>query len=267
MDNDLKGKVALVTGGNGTLGQEHCEALLECGAIVYSADINILKNNRFEEFKSYNQIHLDVTSENSIKTALSKVLKNEKAVNILINNAAIDSKVQNQTITGDFSRLENFTLEQWNQELNVGLTGAFLCSKYFGNHFAQNGGGVILNIASDLSVISPDQRLYYNKDISNINQQPVKPVTYSVIKAALIGLTKYLSTYWPEGIVRVNALSPGGVFIDQPIEFVQKIENLIPLGRMANKDEYKSAIQFLCSNASQYMTGQNMIMDGGRSVW
>jgi NAD(P)-dependent dehydrogenase (short-subunit alcohol dehydrogenase family) len=194
------------------------------------------------------------------------MIKVEQKVDILINNAAIDAKVKNKT-SSEFGRLENFTLEQWNQELSVGLTGAFLCSKYFGNYFAKNNGGVILNIASDLSVISPDQRLYSKKDIINIDQQPVKPVTYSVIKSALIGLTKYLSTYWLDGKVRVNALSPGGIFIDQPKDFVDKLENLIPLGRMAKKNEYKSAVQFLCSNASEYMTGQNMVMDGGRSVW
>ena len=194
------------------------------------------------------------------------MIKFEQKVDILINNAAIDAKVKNKT-SSEFGRLENFTLEQWNQELSVGLTGAFLCSKYFGDYFAKNNGGVILNIASDLSVISPDQRLYSKKDIINIDQQPVKPVTYSVIKSALIGLTKYLSTYWLDGKVRVNALSPGGIFIDQPKEFVDKLENLIPLGRMAKKNEYKSAVQFLCSNASEYMTGQNMVMDGGRSVW
>ena len=149
----------------------------------------------------------------------------------------------------------------------MGLTGAFLCSKIFGNYFAQNGGGVILNIASDLSVISPDQRLYLKDKKIEKKNQPVKPVTYSVIKSALVGLTKYLSTYWLDGNVRANALSPGGVFIDQPTEFVERIEKLIPMGRMANINEYKAAIQFLCSDDSKYMTGQNVIMDGGRSVW
>ena len=128
---------------------------------------------------------------------------------------------------------------------------------------AKNGGGVILNIASDLSVISPNQNLYKEKD-GNINY---KPVTYSVIKTGLIGLTRYLATYWSDRNVRVNAFSPVGVFNNQNNNFVRKIENLIPMGRMANKDEYKSAIQFLCSDASSYMTGQNIIIDGGRTIW
>jgi len=132
--------------------------------------------------------------------------------------------------------------------------------------YSSNGGGVVLNIASDLSVIAPDQRLYRRKGLPE-DRQPVKPVTYSVIKAGLVGLTRYLSTYWAAQKVRVNALSPGGVFNGQDDEFVTKISNLIPMGRMANVDEYRSAVQFLCSDASSYMTGQNIVIDGGRSVW
>jgi len=267
MSVDLLGKVCLVTGGSGILGQEHCEALLECGAIVYSGDINNPSTKRFINYNNnYKQILLDVTSEQSIARALKTIIVNEKRIDVLINNAAIDSKVNTKNMTNS-SRLETFSLDQWNKELNVGLTGAFLCSKKIGTHFAQNKGGVILNIASDLSVISPDQRLYKSKDIYNEDEQPVKPITYSVIKSALIGLTKYLSTYWINGNVRVNALSPGGIYIDQPKEFVDYIKKLIPLGRMAERKEYKSAVQFLCSDGSKYMTGQNIIIDGGRSVW
>jgi NAD(P)-dependent dehydrogenase (short-subunit alcohol dehydrogenase family) len=127
-------------------------------------------------------------------------------------------------------------------------------------------GGVILNIASDLSVLSPDQRLYRRDGLSD-EMQPVKPVTYSVIKAGLIGLTRYLATYWASNNVRANALSPGGVFNGQSNEFVQRLNSLIPLGRMATQDEYRAAVQFLCSDASIYLNGQNIVMDGGRSVW
>ena len=147
------------------------------------------------------------------------------------------------------------------------LTGAFLCSQVFGAAMVKDGkGGVILNIASDLSVFSPDQRLYRKQGLAD-NMQPVKPVTYSVIKAGLIGLTRYLATYWADDKVRCNALSPGGVFNGQGDEFVQRLSSLIPLGRMASKDEYRAAVQFLCSDASSYMNGQNMVIDGGRSAW
>ncbi len=166
----------------------------------------------------------------------------------------------------EFSRLENFSMEQWNADIAVGLTGAFICSRIFGGEMARRGRGVVLNIASDLAIIAPDQRLYRRETLA-AGLQPVKPVTYSVVKTALIGLTRYLATYWADAGVRVNALSPGGIFNGQPDEFVAKLTNLIPLGRMANANEYQSAVLFLCSDASSYMTGSNLIVDGGRSCW
>ena len=130
---------------------------------------------------------------------------------------------------------------------------------------SDGNGGVILNIASDLSVIAPDQNLYRQEGLDD-NLQAVKPITYSVIKTGLIGLTRYLATYWPDKGIRANALSPGGVYVDQDQEFVSRLEKIIPMGRMAKQDEYIGAIQFLCSDASSYMNGQNIVMDGGRSV-
>jgi NAD(P)-dependent dehydrogenase (short-subunit alcohol dehydrogenase family) len=187
-------------------------------------------------------------------------------VDVLVNNAAIDPKVNSEKIL-ETSRLENIDLSDWNKQIDVGLTGAFLCCQTFGYAMAKDGhGGVILNIASDLSVFSPDQRIYRKENLPE-DLQPVKPVTYSVIKHGLIGLTKYVATYWSNAGVRCNALSPGGIYTNQSDDFVKKLTNLIPLGRMAYQDEYKSAIQFLCSDASAYMNGQNIIMDGGRSVW
>ena len=131
---------------------------------------------------------------------------------------------------------------------------------------ARRTKGVILNVASDLAVIAPDQRLYRQPGLA-AELQPVKPVTYSVVKSALVGLTKYLATYWCEQGVRCNAISPGGVYNNQPDEFVQRLNKLIPLGRMANVDEYQGAIIFLCSDASSYMNGSNLVVDGGRSCW
>jgi len=125
---------------------------------------------------------------------------------------------------------------------------------------------VILNVSSDLGVIAPDQRLYRQEGIPD-DQQPVKPVTYSVIKHGLIGLTKYLATYWADRGVRANTLAPAGVYTNQPDAFVQRISSLVPMGRMADADDYRGAIQFLCSDASRYMTGACVVMDGGRSVW
>ena len=197
----------------------------------------------------------------------NEIIANELGrVDILINNASINPTATHLAAEANPARLENFSLQQWSQELAVGLTGAYLCSKVFGSAMATDGdGGVILNIASDLAVIAPDQRLYRKSGVQE-HMQAVKPVTYSVIKTGIIGLTRYLSSYWAHRGVRANALSPGGVFVDQDQEFVKRLEQLIPMGRMAQQDEYMGAIQFLCSDASAYMNGQNIVIDGGRSV-
>jgi NAD(P)-dependent dehydrogenase (short-subunit alcohol dehydrogenase family) len=209
---------------------------------------------------------MDVTKVESIAAAAGALASANRRIDVLVNNAAIDPKVVADAMV-ETSRLENFPLDQWNLQIAVGLTGAFLCSQTFGSAMARDGkGGVILNIASDLSVFAPDQRLYRRAGIPE-ERQPVKPITYSVIKAGLVGMTRYLSTYWADRGVRANALSPGGVYNGQNDEFVQKLGALIPLGRMAARDEYRSAIQFLCSDASSYMNGQNIVIDGGRSAW
>jgi NAD(P)-dependent dehydrogenase (short-subunit alcohol dehydrogenase family) len=271
---DLSGKSALITGAAGLLGIEHAAALLECGACVVLTDINeaalatartSLTENHAEE-KILIRI-MDVASPESIHAVAAGLAAEEIQIDILVNNAAIDPKVKGDQGVVETSRLENFNLDQWNLQLAVGLTGAFLCSQVFGSRMAdQPGGGVIINISSDLSVISPDQRLYRKDGIAE-SMQSVKPVTYSVIKAGLVGLTRYLATYWADRGVRCNALSPGGVYNGQGESFVQKLAELIPLGRMAEPNEYRSALQFLCSDASSYLTGQNLVMDGGRSVW
>jgi NAD(P)-dependent dehydrogenase (short-subunit alcohol dehydrogenase family) len=210
---------------------------------------------------------MDVARPEAIQLVANTLAEAGRRVDILINNAAIDPKVKGDEGILETSRLENFPLAQWDLQVAVGLTGAFLCSQVFGSLMARDGkGGMILNIASDLSVFSPDQRLYRKEGVAD-EVQPVKPVTYSVIKAGLVGLTRYLATYWADRGVRSNALSPGGVFNGQGEEFVQRLSLLIPLGRMANRDEYRCAVQFLCSDASSYLNGQNIVMDGGRSVW
>jgi len=267
----LNKKYAVITGGAGLLGIEHARAILEVNGSVILWDIDSKAldfvtqklKSEFEPSRVYSS-KIDVTKEIEIRSAVDLLKVENIEVSILINNAAINPKYNSTEL--DYSRLENFSIENWNNEITVGLTSAFLCSKIIGSRMAKNHIGVILNIASDLSLIAPDQRLYKmpNKTPDN---QPVKPVTYSVVKTGLVGLTKYLATYWNEQGIRVNSLSPGGVFENQPDEFVKKISSLIPLGRMARSDEYRSAVQFLCSDASSYLTGQNIIIDGGRSAW
>jgi NAD(P)-dependent dehydrogenase (short-subunit alcohol dehydrogenase family) len=270
---DISGKTALITGAAGMLGIAHAKALLDIDATIILTDINEVELRSVVKAiqKSFpdGKIHMfamDVTSESSICETASKIAGLGLRCDILINNAAINPSASSLSRAVRTTRLENFSLDRWNLEVSVGLTGAFLCCKVFGTSMASDGkGGVILNIASDLSVIAPDQNLYRQEGLSD-DRQAVKPVTYSVIKTGLVGLTRYLSSYWADKGVRANALSPGGVYIDQDQEFVTRLEQLIPMGRMAKPDEYIGAIQFLCSDASSYMNGQNIVMDGGRSV-
>lgn len=269
---NMSDKTTLISGGAGLLGREHAQAVMEVGSNVIIADINqddAQKTAQLLNAKGFQSkaiaMRMDVTNEKNIQDTLHHCIDAFGKMDVLINNAAIDPKVTSDAISNT-SRLENFSIDQWETQLSVGLTGAFLCSKVFGSHMAKRQSGVILNIASDLSVIAPDQRLYLQAGLGK-DQQAVKPVTYSVIKAGLVGLTKYLATYWNSEGIRVNSLSPGGVENDQSEEFKQRVGNLIPMGRLANRDEYHSAVQFLCSDASSYLTGQNIIIDGGRSTW
>jgi NAD(P)-dependent dehydrogenase (short-subunit alcohol dehydrogenase family) len=262
----LKNTYALITGAAGLLGEQHAISLLDIGLNIILTDINenkilLLKKKLKKEYKNSNIIEykMDVTDENSIKYLIKLLVKKNYFVKILINNAAIDSKVKKGSKMNYCGSLEQTSLQDWNKFINVNLTGAFLCSKFFGDQMAKKGGGVIINIASDLSLIAPNHSIYSKGNF--------KPIMYSVTKHGLIGLTKYLSTYWNHKNVRCNALSPGPVDFGQGKKFKEKLKKLIPLNRLAKKDEYKSAIQFLATDASSYMTGQNMIIDGGRTVW
>ena len=264
---NLKDRYIIITGAAGLLGYHHSLALLEINCNLILTDINLKQlskqKNKLKKLFPKNKISaykMDVTNENSILEVLNKIQNNKVKLYGLINNAAIDSKLDSVGKFTSNNKFENFDLKRWNKELNVGLTGAMLCSKNFGKIKKKNrNGGVILNVASDLSVISPNQSLYGKKNF--------KPITYSVIKHGLIGLTKYLATYWSKNNIRCNAISPGSVYDKQSKIFVNKLNKLIPLNRMAKKNEYKTAIQFIFSDGSSYMTGQNLVIDGGRSIW
>jgi NAD(P)-dependent dehydrogenase (short-subunit alcohol dehydrogenase family) len=268
---DLTGRVVVITGGTGLLGTKHATAILDAGGIAVLVDVRDADDNpRVAELAgrhgdSVHAVRADITRPPDVEGVREEVLRRFGRVDVLINNAANNPKVEAGRST-EWSRLENFPLKQWEADLSVGLTGAFLCSQVLGTEMARRGGGVIVNVASDLAVIAPDQRLYRKEGLPE-DRQPVKPVTYSVVKTALLGLTRYLATYWADAGVRVNAISPGGVYNGQPEPFVRKLSQLIPMGRMAAVDEYQGAILFLCSDASSYMTGANLVIDGGRSCW
>ena len=268
----LKDRVVVITGGAGMLGFQHAAAVLECGGLPVLLDIDEAGLQRTQarlqtEFGvDVLSLECDITDAESLLPIRRTISEALGGINVLINNAARNPKVEAREGV-NFSRLENFPEDQWELDLSVGLGGAFNCSKVFGTHMAEAGrGGVIINVASDLGVIAPDQRIYRSEGLE-AHLQPVKPVTYSVVKHGLIGLTKYLATYWCEQGIRCNSLSPGGIYVNQDDVFVSKLTKIIPMGRMADVDEYRGAIAFLCADASAYMNGANLVMDGGRSVW
>ena len=270
---ELTGRVAVITGGAGLLGIRHGEAVAELGGIPVLIDVDEngveLVAKQLNEKYGSDAIGLvtDITSTNEVEKLGDKVMGDYGHIDILINNAANNTNYSEQSVdNGDWVRLERFPMERWLSDLSVGLTGAFLCSRVFGTEMAKAQQGVILNIGSDLGLIAPDQRLY-RLDGYPQDKQPVKPVTYSVVKSGLIGLTRYLATYWAESGVRANLIAPGGVRADQDLDFIERVSNLIPLGRMADPDEYKAAVAFLISDASSYMTGAILSVDGGRTCW
>jgi NAD(P)-dependent dehydrogenase (short-subunit alcohol dehydrogenase family) len=268
----LEGKVIVITGGSGLLGKKHAEVIAAYGGNPVLLDLVKEKVKFFaENLNNKYQVKatgfaVDITDEKQIEKNVQEIIELYGRIDGLVNNAANNPKVE-CSADKDFSRLENFSLDIWNQDLAVGLTGAFLCAKHYGHQIAQNiKGGSIVNISSDLGLIAPDQRLYKKKGLPEA-QQPVKPVTYSVVKTGIIGLTRYLSTYWPNKRVRCNAICPGGVENKQPEEFLKEVCLRVPMNRLARSDEYQGALLWILSDASSYLNGAIIPIDGGRTAW
>lgn len=270
----IRDKVVIITGGAGLLGRKHAEAIIEGKGIPILVDISEAAiNSVMEELKLIygKECRLEgcmanITKYEQMEDIKNRLLDKYGHVDVLINNAANNPKVEGNATNMKAIQFENFPMQMWMDDLAVGLTGSFVCAQVFGKAMAEQGKGVILNISSDLGIIAPDQRIYRKEGLAD-DEQTVKPVTYSVIKHGLIGLTKYLATYYAEKGVRANALCPAGVYNGQNEEFLQKLTNLIPMGRMADVEEYKSTILYLISDASSYMTGSTVIVDGGRTCW
>ncbi|MGH8984778.1 MAG: SDR family oxidoreductase [Acidimicrobiia bacterium] len=260
----LEGRTALVTGGAGFLGRRWVAALLDAGATVISVDL-VASDTREQSDQRVLHEQVDITDARAVANLADRLAADNLRVDVLVNNAALDAPVSASGLAHS-GRFESFSVDRWQGEVAVGLTGAFLCSQAFGPLMAERGHGVIVNVGSDLGLVGPDQRLYRVEGVAD-DDQPVKPVTYSVIKTGLIGLTRYLATYWGDRGVRVNVLCLGGVARDQNPTFVRRVSERIPLGRMAREDEYGEAMVFLCSDASSYMTGACLVLDGGRTAW
>jgi NAD(P)-dependent dehydrogenase (short-subunit alcohol dehydrogenase family) len=268
---DLTGRVAIIAGGAGLLGPKHAEAIAAAGGVAVIADIDedaaqrvaTAQRNRFGTDAW--AASTDLTRADDVQRLLDAVLDRHGKVDILVYNAANNPKVESRD-SAAFSRMENFPLSQWQRDIDVGLTGAFLCCQIVGREMAARGSGVIVNIASEYGVIAPDQRLYRVDGLPD-NEQPTKPISYTVVKSGLIGMTRYLATYWADRGVRVNSLTVGGIENGQDSQFLERARDKIPLGRMARVDEYQGAVLFLASDASSFMTGSNLIVDGGKSCW
>ena len=266
-----KNRSALITGAAGLLGKQHAIALLEIGFKVVLVDVNKKKMKQVYEFliKKFNKdkvlfFNSDITNEKEIFKLKEKLKEKKIFIDTLINNAALNpSMIKTKK---EFGKLESYQIQNLKNELNVGIVGAFICTKIFGSEMAKKKFGVIINMGSDLALISPDHSIYHpNEDLKKVTS--FKPAGYSISKSGLLGLTKYVGTYWADKNVRCNMLVAGGVKQKQSKFLIKNLKKRIPMKRMAKVDEYKKALQFLCSDGSQYMTGQTVVLDGGRTVW
>lgn len=249
---NLDNKNIIITGGSGFLGSQITNALLKERANVYVIDIKKPKKKTSAKY-----FISDITNESDLKKILNFFKVKKIKIDVLINNAAIDyppSKTKTNSL-----ELETFPNTLWDKDISVSLKGSYLCTKVFGSYMSKFKNGIIINVSSDLGIIAPDQRIYKKSGF-------IKPVTYSVVKHGIIGLTKYTASYWGKKNIRCNAIAPGGIYNNQDSSFVKKINQLIPLGRMAKKEEYNGLILFLCSDLSSYISGSVIVADGGRTI-
>ncbi len=264
---DLSGSIALLSGGGGFLGRYLAEALGEYGAHVILIDINKEYLKRNTDFLEENGVKTetfvcDVTNEESVFEVVKEIEKRFKKIDIFIN--ALNHKPKTESY---FLEFEKYLLSDWTDAIQLHLTGSFLLLQNIGRIMKKNKKGSIVNIASDVGIISPDHRIYkkdVSKDYEGVDFNT--PLSYSVSKAGLISASRYLATLWAKDGIRVNSVSPAGVYNNQPEKFVEQLSNLIPLGRMAKPEELKSIVVFLASEASSYITGSNIIIDGGRTA-
>lgn len=266
---DVSGKIVVVTGGLGQLGRQFTLALADLGARVAVFDVDASRERVAERFgeRSEDQaimfLEADVTDRGSIEGALSRLNDGWGVPHGLVNNAALDSP-PNAPIeeNGPFER---YPEKSWDRVMEVNLKGVFQCCQVVGGQMAEAGRGSIISVCSIYGLVSPDQRLY---EYRRATDGPFfKPVAYSASKSGLLNLTRYLATYWADRNVRVNTVTFGGVFNDQDEQFLENYSARVPLGRMAREDEYNGAVVFMISNASSYMTGSNLIIDGGWTAW
>jgi 2-deoxy-D-gluconate 3-dehydrogenase len=270
----LDGRVALVTGGAGLLGRRYCEALLQAGARVIIGDVDGARAEALAAEITTDDtlgLELDVADEHSVRETVRQAVERFGRLDILVNNAALTVRGGSERLSPAdyFAPFEDYKRDVWDQAINVNLTGMVLCAQAAGRQMLEQDppGGVIVNISSTYGVVAPDQRLYEGVKSPYAETGFNTPVSYAVTKTAVLGLTRYLATYWGRKNIRVNALTPHGVFDNHDESFVHNFVYRSPLGRMARNDEYRGALLFLVSDASSYMTGANLIVDGGWTAW
>jgi len=255
---DLSSKIIIITGGAGLLGSRLAEIIISNNGtpiILDNDNKKIVKLKKKVNKKNLIECHkVDITNKKQIKNTIDKIYKKYKKIDCLINNAGYNPKLGLKN-----NKFENFTIKQWEKEIQIGLTGSLVVTQETVKRMIKQQSGNIINISSDLGVIAPNQSLY--------SKNNKKPISYSVVKHGIIGFSKYLATYLAEYNIRSNALCPGGISNNQPKEFVSKIKKLIPLKRMAKINDYDGIILYLCSDYSSYMTGSTIVCDGGRSAW
>jgi NAD(P)-dependent dehydrogenase (short-subunit alcohol dehydrogenase family) len=264
----LEGKTAVVTGGLGVLGKRFCAGLAEFGANVAVVDLDEEKTREFAQELSerYQKktigIVCDVSSPDAVQEMVKRVIDEFSEIHILHNNAAGKS----QDLNAFFAPFEEYSLIEWRNIMAVNLDGMFLVAQAIGSQMVQQGkGGSIIQTSSIYGMMGPDQRIYEGS--SYLGREINTPAVYSASKAAVIGLTKYLATYWAEKHIRINTLTPGGNESGQNDIFKKNYSSRIPLGRMGQPDEMVAALIYLASDASSYVTGQNIVVDGGLSAW
>ena len=262
----LKDKVAIITGALGLIGKNHCFALSEAGANIVVCDLDELKCQEFAKSLTTKSIGIgvNITNKSSIENLKDKTIKEFGKIDILVNNAAINDMFENPQAAAEKSMFEYYPIDMWQKSLDVNVTGTFLCSQVIGTEMAKAGQGSIINIASTYGIVGPDQSIYKKPDGS---QSFYKSPAYPATKGAIINFTRFLAAYWGPKGVRVNTLSPGGVENNQDEYFIKNYSDKTMLGSMAAPDDYKGAIVFLASDASSYMTGANLIVDGGWTAW
>lgn len=265
----LRERPVIVTGAAGLLGRNHCFAIAEAGGLPILFDIDGKGLQELSEelnAKSFDHraFVIDSTDEEAVRDSSHGILHDLGPIFGIVNNVATNPPMDN--IDGGYGRLETYPYSMWQRDHDVALGSAFLLAKHYGQHLAQRGAGSIVNVASDLAVISPDQRIYESR-VSSPASQSKKPLSYSSTKTAVLGITRYLATYWSPLPIRSNALVPGSVDAKQSPELKEQLKERIPLNRLATKEDYKGAIVFLLSDASNYMNGATLVMDGGRSIW